>query len=239
MRKVPSKYQPKGFRILHEDRDVIVGNKSPGILTVGALWEKENTIHNILNQYVRKGNSRSKACVFVVHRLDQATSGALIFAKTEEVQQFLKNNWKSTIKTYFAIVQGKLQKKADTIESYLSEDEDYHVHSSKDATSGKLAQTQYEVIHETDSLSLVKINLLTGKKNQIRVHMAELGHPVIGDSKYGNVKTKFKNLALHSASLEFTHPFNQKRVLVKASVPAYFHDLIAFEYNNIIADVSK
>ncbi|MES2801921.1 MAG: RNA pseudouridine synthase [Bdellovibrionota bacterium] len=233
MKKVPSKYQPKGFRILHEDRDVIIGNKSPGILTVGALWEQENTVHNLLNQYIRKGNSRSSACVFVVHRLDQATSGALMFAKTEEVQQYLKNNWKSTVKTYFAIVHGHLAKKSDTIESYLSEDEDYHVHSSQDAGSGKLAQTQFEVLAEVGPFSLVKINLLTGKKNQIRVHMAELGHPVVGDSKYGKVNTKFKNLALHSASLEFTHPFNQKRILVKASVPAYFHDLIPFEYNNI------
>jgi len=232
-KKVPSKYQPKGFRILHEDRDVIIGNKAAGILTVGALWEQENTIHNILNQYIRKGNSRSRACVFVVHRLDQATSGALIFAKTEEVQQYLKNNWKSTVKTYFAIVHGHLAKKSDTIESYLAEDEDYHVHSSQDAGSGKLAQTQYEVLTEVAGLSLVKINLLTGKKNQIRVHMAELGHPVVGDAKYGKANTKFKNLALHSASLEFTHPFNQKRILVKASVPAYFHDLIPFDYNNI------
>ncbi len=232
-KKIPSKYQPKGFRILHEDRDVIVGNKSPGILTVGALWEQENTIHNILNQYIRKGNSRSRACVFVVHRLDQATSGALIFAKTEEVQQYLKNNWKSTVKTYFAIVHGLLTKKSGTIESYLSEDEDYHVHSSQDAGSGKLAQTQYEVLTEVAGFSLVKINLLTGKKNQIRVHMAELGHPVVGDGKYGKANTKFKNLALHSASLEFTHPFTQKRILIKASVPAYFHDLIPFDYNNI------
>lgn len=231
MKKVPRKYQPKGFQILHEDRDVIVGNKTPGFLTVGALWEKENTIHNILNLYIRKGNPRSRACVFVVHRLDQATSGALIFAKTEEVQQYLKNNWKSTVKTYYAIVHGHLKKKSDTIESYLHEDEDYVVHSNKDASTGKLAQTQYEVLKETATMSLVKINLLTGKKNQIRVHMAELGHPVVGDSKYGKSNSKFKNLALHSASLEFTHPFNKKRILVKAPVPEYFHELVPFQYD--------
>lgn len=232
MKKVPRKYQPKGFHILHEDRDVIVGNKSPGILTVGALWEKENTIHNILNQYLRKGNARSRACVFVVHRLDQATSGVLIFAKTEEVQQYLKNNWKSTIKTYYTVVHGHLKKKADTIESYLSEDEDYHVHSSQSSEKGVLAQTQYEVIQETGSFSLVKVNLLTGKKNQIRVHMAELGCPIVGDSKYGK-NSKFKNLALHSASLEFTHPFSKKRILVKAKVPDYFKELIPFDYENL------
>ena len=233
MKKVPRKYQPKGFHILHEDRDVIVGNKSPGILTVGAMWEKENTVHNLLNQYIRKGNSRSRACVFVVHRLDQATSGALIFAKTEEVQQYLKNNWKSTVKTYYTIVHGHLKKKADTIESYLSEDEDYHVHSSKDSEKGVLAQTQYEVIHETGSYSLVKVNLLTGKKNQIRVHMAGLGHPIVGDVKYGKSTDRFKNLALHSASLEFTHPFSKKRILVKAKVPAYFKELVPFDFDSL------
>ena len=237
MKKVPSKYQPKGFRILHEDRDVIVGNKAAGLLTVGALWEKENTVHNLLNQYVRKGNSRSNACVFVVHRLDQATTGTLIFAKTEELQQFLKNNWKSTTKTYFAIVHGQMKKKSDIYESYLSEDEDYHVHSSKEEGSGKFAQTQYEVISETKDFSLVKVNLLTGKKNQIRVHMAELGNPIVGDPKYGKANTKFRNLCLHSAGLEFTHPFSKKRILVKASVPAYFHDLVPFEYNTIIPDI--
>ena len=233
MKKVPRKYQPKGSHILHEDRDVIVGNKSPGILTVGAMWEKENTVHNLLNQYIRKGNSRSRACVFVVHRLDQATSGALIFAKTEEVQQYLKNNWKSTVKTYYTIVHGHLKKKADTIESYLSEDEDYHVHSSKDSEKGVLAQTQYEVIQETGSYSLIKVNLLTGKKNQIRVHMAGLGHPIVGDVKYGKSTDKFKNLALHSASLEFTHPFSKKRILVKAKVPAYFKELVPFDYETL------
>lgn len=233
MKKVPRKYQPKGFHILHEDRDVIVGNKSPGLLTVGAMWEKENTVHNILNQYIRKGNSRSRACVFVVHRLDQATSGALIFAKTEEVQQYLKNNWKSTVKTYYTIVHGHLKKKADTIESYLSEDEDYHVHSSKDSGKGVLAQTQYEVIQETALYSLLKINLLTGKKNQIRVHMAELGHPIVGDVKYGKNTSKFKNLALHSASLEFTHPFNKKRILIKAKVPDYFKELVPFDFDSL------
>lgn len=229
MKKIPSKYQPKGFRILHEDQDVIIGNKSPGLLTVGALWEKENTVHNLLNQYVRKGNSRSRACVYVVHRLDQATSGTLIFAKSEEVQQYLKNDWKSTVKTYFAIVHGELKNKSGLIESYLTEDEDYHVHSSKDDSKGVLAQTQYEVLKETGLFSLVKINLLTGKKNQIRVHMAELGHPLVGDLKYGK-PSKHKNLALHSASLEFTHPFNKKRILVKSPVPIYFKDLVPFEY---------
>ncbi|WP_347359431.1 RNA pseudouridine synthase, partial [Bdellovibrio sp.] len=183
--KIPKKYQPKGFEILHEDLDIIVGNKAPGLLTVAAKWERENTVHNLLNQFVRKGNPRSNKCVYVVHRLDQATSGVLIFAKSEKAQQFIKDNWKDNVKTYYAIVHGTLKKKSGTIQSYLSEDEDYVVHSSADSSEGKLAITEYEVLKETDKFSLLKINLLTGKKNQIRVHLSEEGHPIVGDAKYG------------------------------------------------------
>lgn len=228
--KIPKKYQPKGFEILHEDLDIIVGNKAPGLLTVKAMWERENTVHNLLNQYVRKGNPRSTKTVFVVHRLDQATSGLLIFAKTEQVQQFLKNNWKDTVKTYYAIVHGHMSKKNGTIQSYLSEDDDYVVHSSKDSESGKLALTEYTVVKETDKFSLLKINLLTGKKNQIRVHLAGEGHPIVGDAKYGKASTNFKDLRLHSAELEITHPHSKKRMIFKAPVPGYFRSLIDYEY---------
>lgn len=229
IKKVPKKYQPKGFQILHEDIDLIVGNKAPGVLTVAAKFDRVNTVHNALNQYVRKGNPRSHKCVFVVHRLDQATSGVLIFAKSEEVQQYLKNNWKNTIKTYYTIVHGKLPKQSGMVESYLSEDEDYMVHSSKKDDGGKLAQTEYEVVKQTEKYSLVKINLLTGKKNQIRVHMADLGCPVVGDQKYG-AKDNFKDLYLHSNSIEFTHPFKARRMSFKADVPIYFKKLIEFDY---------
>nr|WP_295904966.1 RNA pseudouridine synthase [uncultured Bdellovibrio sp.] len=230
MKKIPKKYQPKGFEILHEDLDVIVGNKAPGMLTVAAKWERDFTVHGVLNQYIRKGNPRSTKCVYVVHRLDQATSGVLIFAKTEEVQQYLKNNWKETKKTYYAIVHGHMAKKSGTIQSYLTEDEDYVVHSSKTSDDGKLAITEYEVLKETDKFSLVKVNLVTGKKNQIRVHFSGEGHPLVGDSKYGKPSTNFKDLRLHSAELEFTHPHSKKRISIKAPVPAYFRTLIDYEY---------
>ena len=224
------KHQPRGFKIIYEDIDLIVGSKEPGYLTVGALWNKDQTVHSALNQYVRKGNPKSKKCVYVVHRLDQATSGVLIFAKSEDVQQYLKNNWKSTIKTYYAVVHGKMQKKSGVISSYLQEDEDYVVHSSDDSSKGKLAQTEYEVIKETDTYSLLKINLLTGKKNQIRVHMSGEGHPLVGDQKYGKPTDKTRDLALHSAAIEFTHPFSQKRVKFTADVPLYFKKLVDYSY---------
>ena len=196
---------------------------------MGALWNRDNTIHSALNEYVRKGNPRSRKCVYVVHRLDQATSGVLIYAKSEDVQHFLKDNWKSTVKTYYTVVHGKLAEKSGLISTYLQEDDDYMVHSSDASDQGKLAETEYQVMKENEKYSLVKINLLTGKKNQIRVHMAGLGHPVVGDAKYGK-KDGFKNLALHSARLELTHPFSKKRMTFEARVPDYFQQLIRFEY---------
>lgn len=220
------KHQPKGFEILHEDRDVIVGNKAAGSLAVAALWNKEDTIHAALNTYVRKGNVRSRKCVFVVHRLDQATSGAMIFAKTEQAQTFLKDNWTTTKKIYYAIVHGRLARKSGTISSHLIEDEDYVMRSTTDSAKGKLAHTTYTVIKETDKFSLLKVDLLTGRKNQIRVHLADLGHPVVGDDKYGKSDPQHKRLALHSQSISFIHPFSGKRLTFTASIPEYFTKLI-------------
>ena len=226
LRKIHSRHQPKGFKILYEDRDLIVGDKAPGSLAVAALWNKEDTVHAALNTYVRKGNARSKKCVFVVHRLDQATSGAMIFAKTQEAQTFLKDNWSTTKKIYYAVVQGRLKQKTGTISSHLIEDEDYVVRSTSDGAKGKLSHTAYTVVKEADNFSLLKIDLLTGRKNQIRVHLADLGHPVVGDDKYGKSDPLHKRLALHSHSISFTHPFNGKRLTFTAQVPGYFAGLV-------------
>ena len=227
---IPKKYQPMSFEIVHEDQDILVVNKNAGILTVAALWEKTNTAHYALTQYLRKGNPKSTKVAYVVHRLDQATSGILIFSKSENVQNFLKENWNTAVKNYYAIVHGKFEKKSGLIESYLQEDEDYVVHSSSDSKNGKRAQTEYTVVKETDKLSLLKINLITGKKNQIRVHLAAEGHPVVGDAKYGKNENKFKNLMLHSFSIVVTHPFKKERVRFQADVPNYFKNLIDYKY---------
>lgn len=225
------KYRPRGFDILYEDRDLIIGNKAAGFLTVAALWEKQNTIHGALTSYIRKGSSHSKKEVYVVHRLDQATSGVLIFAKTPQAQEFMKNHWKTTIKTYYAIVFGVFEKKEGTLTSYLIQDENYKMSSTKDSENGMLAITEYQVIKEESNLSLLKINLVTGKKNQIRVHMADEGHPIVGDTKYGKKNQPHgKHLLLHSSSVEFTHPFNGKRMSVKAEVPEYFRQVLKYNY---------
>lgn len=225
-KKIPKRYHPKGYDILYEDRDIFVGNKAPGYLSVRALWNKDETIHAALNRFVRKGNPKSRKCVFVVHRLDQATSGILIFAKSPEAQTFLKDNWASTKKIYYAVVHGHLKKKEGVISSYLSEDEDYMIHSSQNHEEGRLAKTAYKVIQESAKYSLLEINLLTGRKNQIRVHLAELGHPVVGDDKYGRQDGQ-KRLALHAYSISFIHPFSKKQMTFCAPLPKFFNQIFS------------
>ena len=226
-RNVPKRYQPKGFDILYEDDDIIVGNKSPGFLTVDAAWDKKATnIYYGLNAYVRKGNSRSRKRVHVVHRLDQHTSGILIFAKTERAQAFLKDHWKDNQKIYYAVVHGRLSKKEGILESYLFEDDKYVVHSVDDSVRGKWSQTKYAVLKETDRFTLVKVELLTGRKNQIRVHFADEGHPVVGDAKYGRSDTKYQRLALHAFSITFTHPTSGVRMTFEAPTLDYFQALV-------------
>jgi tRNA pseudouridine32 synthase/23S rRNA pseudouridine746 synthase/23S rRNA pseudouridine1911/1915/1917 synthase len=144
----------------------------------------------------------------------------------QEAQDFLRSNWPSTKKTYYAIVHGKMVKKQGTISSYLLEDDDYVVHSTTNTREGKLAHTAYEVMKETSAFSLVKIDLLTGRKNQIRVHMAEAGHPVVGDKKYGKPNTKHHHLALHAQAISLTHPFSKARLTFEAKVPDHFNTLI-------------
>ena len=225
-RKSPRKYHPHGFDILYEDDDIIVGNKAPGLLTVAAPYEREQTVHHFLNDYVRKGNSKSRRTVFVVHRLDRETSGVLIFARTERAQQVLKDNWKDTQKIYHAIVHGRMARKEGTISSYLVEDDKYRMHSFDEPGDGKLAHTQYRVIRETPRFSLLEITLLTGRKNQIRVHMAGEGHPLVGDDKYGPPQTHHARLALHAQSIEFPHPVTGERLRFEAVVPDRFYTLV-------------
>lgn len=223
---IPKKYQPRGFEILHEDQDLIIINKHTGLLSVAALWNKTETAHSLLINYVRKGNPKATKNVFVVHRLDQATSGLMIFAKSEVAQQFLKNNWQKFKKNYLTISHGHFKNKSGLIESYLEEDEDYHMHSSQDKQKGKLAQTEYTVIKETKDLSLLKINLLTGKKNQIRVHLAENGNPILGDTKYGPKTSKAKELMLHSYRIQLIHPYSKETFVVEIPPPIRFQKLI-------------
>lgn len=222
------KHQPKGLSILFEDADILVIDKSAGLLTIGTDREKEKTAHYLLNDYVKKGNKHSKNRVFVVHRLDKDTSGLLVFAKSEAAKLFLQENWKDFSKSYFTIVHGKLKSKEGEITSYLTENKAFRVFSVKDPEQGKFAKTGYKVIQESDKYSLLQITLFTGRKNQIRVHLSEMGFPIVGDVMYGSHAKGAKNLALHSYSLRFIHPTTKKEVQFIAEIPNYFKTLIKF-----------
>ena len=226
IKKNSVKHQPKGLTILYEDHDIIVVDKIAGLLTMGTDREKHKTAHFILNDYVKKGNERSKNRVFIVHRLDRDTSGILIFAKNENIKRYLQDNWKEFSKKYLTVVHGKLKDKEGVITSYLTENSAFRVYSVNDPDKGKLSKTGYKVIKESAKYSLLEITLFTGRKNQIRVHLSENGHPVVGDKIYGNTDNGFKQLALHSASLTIIHPLTKKEMNFKTELPIYFKTLV-------------
>jgi len=221
-KKRSGKHSPRGVEILHEDRDLFVVCKAVGVLSTGTRRNEAFTAENVLSNYLRKGCARSTKHVYLVHRLDRETSGVMLFAKSEEAQQRLKDNWSNNEKTYYAALRGHLKEKKGTLTSYLAEDEDLFVYSVKDPSQGKLSQTAYEVVAENPTMSLVKINLLTGRKNQIRVQFAEIGHPVVGDPKYGRDDPFRDRLCLHARSIAFDHPYSGKRMCFETSLPQTF-----------------
>lgn len=226
--KRPLNYRklPRNLEILYEDDCLIVVDKPAGLLTVGTETNKTKTAYYILTDYVRKRNIKSRNRVFIVHRLDQWTSGVLIFAKSEDVKNRLQEQWKDTEKKYLAVVRGKLKKKEGVISSYLAQNKAFVVYSTKDPSKGKLSHTAYKVLKETENFSLLEINLLTGRKNQIRVHLSDIGHPIAGDRKYGKIDDDLKRLALHAKLISFRHPITGEQMLIESKPPAYFHNLL-------------
>jgi tRNA pseudouridine32 synthase/23S rRNA pseudouridine746 synthase/23S rRNA pseudouridine1911/1915/1917 synthase len=225
-KRPPAKYQPKGLTVLHEDKDIIVVEKPCGLLTMGTDRDKSRTVHTILNEYVRKGDSRSRNRIYIVHRLDRETSGILILAKSESAKIFLQGHWQETDKRYLTVVHGSLTKKTGTISSYLAENKAFTVYSTPDSALGKLSQTEYMVLKETKGFSLLEIHLLTGRKHQIRVHLSEMGHPVVGDKKYGKGTDAYGTMALHARSISFTHPVSGKRLTIATGIPDFFTRLV-------------
>lgn len=225
-KRKPAKYQPKGLTVLHEDKDIIVVEKPCGLLTMGTERDKSRTAHSILNDYVRKGDPRSRNRIYIVHRLDRETSGILIFAKSEAAKIYLQEHWQETEKRYLTVVYGSLTPKTGTISSYLTENSAFTVYSTPDPTAGKLSHTEYTTLKEVKGFSLLEIHLLTGRKHQIRVHMSESGHPVVGDKKYGKGNDPYATLALHARSLSFTHPVNGRRLTFETGIPEFFTRLV-------------
>ena len=223
----PKRFHPRGITILFEDYDIIVIEKVHGLLTVANLKESKNTVFALLTEYVKKGNVKSKNKLFVAHRLDRDTSGVMIFAKTQSAKEYLQDHWKETVKTYYTVVYGVMEKKSDIISSYLTENKIHRVYSTKDHELGKFSKTEYKVIKESEKYSLVKINLLTGRKNQIRVHFSENGHPVVGDRMYGGKEKGIKRLTLHAASISITHPETNESMTFETPIPQYFLKLVS------------
>ena len=222
-----SKRKPKGdlrskfVRIVYEDPHVVVIEKAVGILSM-ASSHHSFCVKQLLDGYFR--NTKQKCTAHVVHRLDRDTSGLLVYAKTVEAEQILEHNWHDIVtdRRYMALVSGELPQKEGTVRSWLKDNKAYFTYSSPTDNGGKYAVTHYRVLRTDGVHSLVELKLETGRKNQIRVHMQDLGHPVCGDTKYGNGDDPIGRLALHAFRLNFYHPITGEPLHFETDVPRQF-----------------
>ena len=228
------------LKIVYEDDDLIVVNKQPGLLTVATTpGSKETTVMSILRAYVKKQNARAN--IYVVHRLDRETSGLLVFARSEELQHYMREYWRELVteRTYIALAEGVLEPREGKITTWLTEDKrNAVVYSSPVDDGGDIAITNYKVLRTTPPLSgegregasysLVELHLETGRTNQIRVHLASKGCPVVGDRKYGhgNEYSPIDRLCLHAKVLAFIHPVTEKTVRFESPVPKEFNRVL-------------
>lgn len=211
--------------IIYEDDEIIVINKPSGLLSIASDKEKGSTAYRMLSDYVQQKNKHNR--IFVVHRLDEDTSGVLMVAKNVDIQKALQDNWNDLVskRGYYAIVEGRMDSPNGTVKSYLRKNSQNMMYSVKSPKDAQLAITHYKVMKENDKYTLLDVNIDTGRKNQIRVHMGDLGHNIIGDDKYGNPSNPLHRLGLHAYCLELTHPFTKKKMTFKAPMPKEFEPL--------------
>jgi len=209
----------KKLDIIYEDKYIIVVNKPSHMLTIGTNYEKEKTLYHEVLVYLQKKNKNNR--IFIVHRLDKDTSGLVIFAKDKEIKEQLQGNWDKVKRIYMAVVEGKLQG-SGTITSYLKENKALITYSTDDKVNGKLAITKYKTLKISKSYSLVEIEILTGRKNQIRVHMSDLKHPIMGDKKYGAKTNPLNKMALVATTLQLVHPKTKELLEFKIEIPKEF-----------------
>ena len=215
------------LQLVYEDEYVVVVNKGYGLLSVSRGAAKpETTAYNIVKNYLKECDSRQK--VFIVHRLDRDTSGLMMFAKTPEAKEAMQHNWNNMVleRKYVAVVEGNVENDEGVIRSYLGETSAHEVFSTQDPQQGKLAVTRYKVLARGQGRSLVEYSLDTGRKNQIRVHSRELGHPIVGDRRYGASQSPIGRLCLHARTLRFVHPQSRNDMNFQLPVPAKFLKLV-------------
>lgn len=212
------------FDILYEDNYIIVVNKPAGLLTISTAKEKEKTLYHYVSSYLKEKNKSNK--VFIVHRLDKETSGVVVFAKDEKTKNMLQKDWNRlvSVREYTAVVHGLMSKKSARLVDKLMETKTNLVYITK-KQDGKEAITNYKVIKENSKYSLLKINIETGRKNQIRVQLENIGNPIVGDNKYGE-KDGMKRLYLHANKLKMFYPIMKKEMEFKTEVPVEFKHLI-------------
>ena len=211
----------KFVKIVYEDKDIIVIEKNIGILSMAATTQTF-CVKTILDEYFKRRHFKCTA--HVVHRLDRDTSGLMIYAKNVEVQQILEENWQNIVtdRRYVAVLCGKMEKEGGTVTSWLKDNKAFITYSSPVDNGGKYAVTHYHTLKTNDDFSLVELKLETGRKNQIRVHMQDLGHPVAGDVKYGNGRNPIGRLALHAFRLNFYHPRTREFMNFETPFPTPF-----------------
>jgi 23S rRNA pseudouridine1911/1915/1917 synthase len=213
-----------GLTIVHLDDAVVVVEKPAGLLSMGSEREKEKTAYRILNTHLKALMKTPAQQVFIVHRLDRETSGVMMFARTESAQAALQRDWKGVIKRYLAVVEGLPADAQGTLKDRLVEGKSLMVHRVEEG--GELAITHYRVVRAKGARSLLELTLETGRRNQIRVQLAALGHPVAGDRKYGAKTDPARRLALHACELKFRHPVSGAPMEFHSALPARLKALI-------------
>jgi len=208
------------FNIIYEDKDIIVIDKPAGMLSVSTDRDSENTAFRMVNDYMRSKRGR----VWIVHRLDRETSGVMLFAKSEKIKLLLQDNWEDMAikRSYIAVVEGNVTVPERKITSWLKQTKTLRVYSSEKQGDGKHAITNYKVLKTSPDYSLLDISLETGRKNQIRVHMKDIGHPIAGDKKYGAETNPLGRIGLHASLLTLKHPITEEEMNFKAKTPKGF-----------------
>lgn len=222
--KKQNQFKSRYVKIVYEDRWLVVVEKNIGILSMAAGHSSLN-VKSVLDDYFLK--SRQKCRAHVVHRLDRDTSGLMVYAKDIETEQILEHNWHQIVydRRYVAVVSGEMEQNNGTIANWLKDNKAYITYSSPTDNGGKYAVTHFQVLNRTTEHSLVEYKLETGRKNQIRVHSADMGHPVCGDMKYGNGDDPLHRLCLHAYMLCFTHPVTGEPMEFSTPIPTAFRSL--------------